>query len=172
MNMPPCLRAAALAASLLDASGIVFAQRADAEPAPWQEADVRLPDAVNLDRVVTFELTRPASLVFGIEADSLRIDTDGVVRYAFVARSSSGAVNVLFEGMRCQTAEVKLYAHWDKGSGWTPVVASEWKPLSFQGPTRRAMQMARGGVCAQSMPNGSPALILSTLRNGSADPSR
>ena len=169
MNMLTCLRVAALATILPGACGLALAQRTDAEPAPWQEAEVRLPDTVNLARVVTFELTRPASLVFGIEADSLRIDTDGVVRYAFVARSSSGAVNVLFEGMRCQTAEVKLYAHWDKGSGWTPVVASEWKPLSFQGPTRRAMQMARGGICAQSMPNGSPALILSTLRNGNAD---
>jgi hypothetical protein len=164
--------AAALAASLLGATGSGLAQPVGAEPEDWREAEVRLPATVNLERVVTFELSRSTSLVFGIEADSLRIDPDGVVRYAFVARSSSGAVNVLFEGIRCQTAEVKLYAHWDQGSGWTSVPASTWQALSFRGATRRAMQMARGGVCAQATPNTSPARILEALRSGTADTSR
>lgn len=166
------VHAAALAAVLLGTAGPGFSQPVGEEPEAWREAEVRLPATVNLDRVVAFDLNRSSSLVFGIEADSLRIDADGVVRYAFVARSSSGAVNVLFEGIRCQTAEVKLYAHWDPGSGWTPVAASTWQPLSFRGATRRAMQMARGGVCAQSTPNTSPARILDALRNGTADPSR
>ena len=165
-------RAVALTAMLAGVCGLTHAQAADASPQAWQEAPVRLPATVNLDRVVTFELTRPAQLVFGIDADTLRIDSDGVVRYAFVARSNSGALNVLFEGIRCQTGEVKLYAHWDKETGWTPVVGSEWKALSFQGTTRRAMQMARGGICAQATPNGTPARILETLRKGDTDPAR
>lgn len=165
----PHLIGVAVLAGLLAGQAPTFAQSAAADAPAWQEAEVRLPAKVNLDRVVTFELTKSSQLTFGIEADSLRIDPDGVVRYAFVARSASGAVNVLFEGIRCQTAEVRLYAHWDAGGGWTAVPASGWKPLSFQGATRRAMQMARGGVCAQATPNGSPARILDTLRNGDTD---
>lgn len=165
-------RAVVLTAVLSSLCGIAQAQPADPTPEAWQEAPVRLPDTVNLDRVVTFELTRTSQLTFGMDADSLRIDPDGVVRYAFVARSNSGALNVLFEGIRCQTGEVKLYAHWDKETGWTPVVGSEWKALSFQGTTRRAMQMARGGICAQATPNGTPARILETLRKGDTDPAR
>ena len=167
MTLPGFMGVAALVSVVAGLHGSARAQPVD--PPAWQEEAVRLPASINLDRVVTFELNKSAQLVFGIEADSLRVDPDGVVRYAFVARSSSGAVNVLFEGIRCQTAEVKLYAHWDQGSGWTPVAASDWKPLSFQGPTRRAMQMARGGVCAQATPNTSPARILETLRNGNID---
>ena len=76
------------------------------------------------------------------------------------------AIDALFEGIRCQTGEVKLYASWDAGQGWTPATRGEWQPLSFRGPTRRAMQMALGGVCSHRTPNGPPARILDTLRNG------
>ena len=132
-------------------------------PASKAKAGLRLPAPTGIVRAV--RTGQP-------DADTLRIDSDGVVRYAFVARSSSGALNVLFEGIRCQTGEVKLYAHWDKNTGWTPVAGGEWKALSFQGTTRRAMQMARGGICAQATPNGSPARILDTLRRGDTDLTR
>lgn len=162
-------RAAGVAICLAAASTMAAAQTAEEARDTWRESAPSLPTKLNLDRVVTFELGRSGNLTFGIEPDTLRIDSDGVVRYAFVARSASGAVNVLYEGVRCQTGEVKLYAHWDQGIGWTWVANSEWKPLSFQGTTRRAMQMARGGICAQSTPNGSPTRILDTLRNGNTD---
>lgn len=171
MTFPPALRTIAALACLGSALA-ASAQPAEAEPEAWREAEVRLPERIDLDSVVTFSLGTPSGMTFGIEPASLRVDADGVVRYAFVARSSSGATNVLFEGIRCQTGEVKLYASWDAGQGWTPVSGSAWQPLSFRGPTRRPMQMARGGVCSHRTPNGTPALILDTLRNGTPDLSR
>ena len=169
MNKMSMVTVATIAVGLCGVPGLAHAQRLDEERAAWQEAEVRLPDTVNLDRVVTFELTRPAAMVYGIDPGTLQIDGDGVVRYAFVARSASGALNVLYEGLRCQTAEVKLYAHWHKDTGWTPVPNAEWQELSFRGTTRRAMQMAKAGICANRSPNGPPRKMLDTLRNGSAD---
>lgn len=36
--------------------------------------------------------------------------SDGIVRYVLVARSSAGTESVSFEGMRCATREVRIYA--------------------------------------------------------------
>lgn len=163
------LRIFATASVLLFATSSATAQATAEDPKAWQEAEAVLPQQVNLDKVIEFDLDRRSALRFGIESDSLRIGPDGVVRYVFVARSTSGALNVLYEGIRCQTGEVKLYALWDPGTGWTPATSSAWIPLSFRGATRRAMQMARGGICFNSLPNGDPRKMLDTLRNGATE---
>ena len=50
------LMVATIAASLCALHDTANAQRVDEEREAWQEAEVRLPDTVNLDRVVNFEL--------------------------------------------------------------------------------------------------------------------
>ncbi|MCU0942235.1 MAG: CNP1-like family protein [Hydrogenophaga sp.] len=170
MNRHPAF-AALLATGLLAWSALSHAQYR--EPEVWEEAQVPAPTDWRLERVVEFALDdRSTSLRFGIDPDTLSINNDGVVRYVFVARSPSGAVNALFEGIRCKTAEVRVYARWDPDArNWLPGATGDgaWQPLDNRGMTRRAMQVARGGVCDGAAPNRSPALILDTLRNGRKD---
>ena len=51
------------------------------------------------------------------------------MRYVVVATSTSGAVNAIYEGIRCNTGEVKVYARHNPDSGWKPARAAEWRPL-------------------------------------------
>lgn len=164
-----------LAAALLGlASASLLAPAAHAlnqpeEPPPWQEAEVKPPATFSTDAITTFVLDAQSSMRLGIDPKTLTIDPDGVVRYVLVAKSSQGALNVLYEGIRCASAEVKVYARWDNVSSWNTSAKAEWEALAFRGTTRRAMQMARGGVCEGKVPNGTPARILRALQSGNTD---
>ncbi len=140
------------------------------DPEPWKEASVPAPTQWSVERAVEFQLGAESALRYAIDPQTVSIGEDGVARYVFIARSSNGAVNVFFEGMRCQTAEVKVYARWDPGARqWRDSGSEPWQALDVRGATRRAMQMARAGVCDGKSPNRSPSHIVNALRNGRAD---
>lgn len=138
---------------------------------PFAEAPQALtatPPSFNVQRLQTFEASPGSALVYGIDPATLVVDNQGVVRYVLVARSASGALNVLYEGIRCQTAELITYARWDNRSAWNIDEAAEWRPLSSSGSTRHAMSLARAAVCDGPTPNGDASNILRTLKRGSA----
>ncbi|NIM42532.1 MAG: hypothetical protein GTN84_15290 [Hydrogenophaga sp.] len=157
--------AAACAAALVTVHGAVRAQYQ--EPEPWKEAEVALPQRFSTEKLLTVDIEDRSSFEYGIDPDTLSVGTDGVVRYVFVARSRSGAVNVLYEGVRCDAAEVKVYGRWDPGSEqWRTSSTDEWQAMDTRGSTRRAFKLAQTGLCDGRAPNGSPRQILDTLRNG------
>lgn len=143
------------------------------EPEAWKEAEVALPTTWSAERAMEFRLDNQSALRYAIDPQTVSIGNDGVVRYVFLARSSSGAVNAFFEGVRCQTAEVKVYARWDPDARqWRRSGSEQWQALELRGATRRAMQMAHSGVCNNKAPNRSVAHILDALRNGRVDQTR
>jgi hypothetical protein len=146
------------------------AQVADAEA--WLEANVAPPAAFSIDQLQSFEVMQGSSLSYGIDPKTLSVGEDGVVRYVLVARSTSGALNVLYQGIRCQTAETKTYGRWDNKSSWNTSRSAEWQQLSFTGPTRPAMMLARVGICEGRTITGNPQKILNTLKKGRPDEAR
>lgn len=110
-------------------------------------------------------LEMPGSqLRFGVDPASIQIGKDGVVNYVVVASSSSGAVNGMYEGVRCATGEMKLYARNLPGSGWVPAKEAEWRPLHSQGMSRHSLLIARNGACVGQAPNQSPSQIARDLQ--------
>ncbi|MCJ0765056.1 CNP1-like family protein [Variovorax terrae] len=147
------------------AAGGAFAQLAADNP-DWRENDAPPPPAFELSRLVPFEVSASSSLAFGVDAGTIRIGGDGVVRYVVVARSKSGgATNTMYEGIRCATGEFKTYARYNEGSGWTPVSAPEWQSMYKAVRPRYALELARQGVCAENAPPPSVQHILRDLRN-------
>lgn len=162
--------AGALMSLLLCFSLGAQAQVEDAEP--WREADVALPKAFSTDQLQSFEVMQGSSLSYGIDPKTLTVGEDGVVRYVLVARSTSGALNALYQGIRCQTGEVKTYGRWNNQSSWNIGRSDDWQPLSFKGATRPAMMLARAGVCEGRTITGNPQKILNTLKKGRPDEAR
>lgn len=133
----------------------------------WQEKATEPPKTFSIDKLQAFTVSPGSALTYGIDPDSLTVGEDWVVRYVLVARSASGALNVLYEGIRCQSAEVKTYARWDNNrSAWHSPSNSEWKPMSFGGATRPAMVLAKEGLCNGNAVNGNPRKMLATLKTG------
>lgn len=155
--------------ALVVSAPAVHSQASFQEEPVWTESSVAPPPTFNVDSLHPFDVMQGSALTYGIDPGSLTVGEDGVVRYVLVARSSSGALNVLFQGIRCTTAETKTYARLsDKGS-WNISQDAAWQELSFRGPTRPAMMLARQGVCDGKAVTGNPRKILGALKTGVND---
>jgi hypothetical protein len=133
-------------AGLLLLSATAWAQR-DIEAADWKEEAVPPPPAFDAGKLLTFDVSQASSLSYGVDPATLRISKDGVLSYVMVATSASGARNVLYEGIRCTTGEVKTYARYGPSGNWTPVAQPEWRSMFDNMPSRHALAFARAGAC-------------------------
>ena len=167
--------AAVCAASL---AALAHAQTREDRAREWQEAEVPPPPAFNTDRLARFQVSIHSALTYGVVPDSLSVGEDGVVRYVMVARSTEGAVNVMYDGVRCASAEMKTYARWSPSGmplpetfshtdgEWKPVERPEWVALVGNASARPALTLARAALCDGTTPNGDARRILRDLRTG------
>ncbi len=150
-----------LALALLLAAGAAHAQLADVNP-DWKETEAPAPPALRTTGLIPLEI--PGSqLRYGVDPASVSLGSDGVVRYVVVAASASGAVNGIYEGIRCNTAEYKVYAR-NAGAGWS-TSGGDWRRLHDEPRSRHSLLVARTGACIGRGPNGSAAQIVRDLRS-------
>lgn len=148
-----CLLAAAFA-------GGVQAQLTQPDP-DWKEV-APAPPPLRTEGLIRIDMPQ-SNLRFGVDPASVSLGSDGVVRYVVVASSNSGAVNAFYEGIRCSTAEVRLYARHNPDSGWVLLSDGEWRSLHQSLPSRHSLVLARTGVCAGGAPNQSTTQIVRDL---------
>src|SRR5450631_3218972 len=91
----------------------------DSESKPHGELEVKLPAMPKAENLLPFEAGAASSNRFFIDAQSILVGDDGIVRYTLVIRSASGAENVSYEGMRCETVEQKYYAFGRRDGSWS-----------------------------------------------------
>jgi hypothetical protein len=151
-------------AALACAAGVACVS---AQPAPespdWKELDAPAPPALRTQGLIPVEVPG-TTLRFGVDPASLTVGDDGVVRYVVVASSPGGAVNGIYEGIRCSSGEVKVYARHNPDSGWVPVRDAQWQQLRRVSNSQYSLAIARNGVCLGNAPNGKAAQILIDLR--------
>lgn len=128
----------------------------------WKEIEAPPPPALRTTGLVPVEVPG-TSLRFGIDPASITVGADQVVRYVVVASSSSGAVNGIYEGIRCSQGQVKIYARHNPGTGWSPA-KDEWRDIYRTAHTRYSLVIAKSGICMQGAPNGTPAQMVRDLR--------
>ena len=78
----------------------------------WKEGSNNLPDYPQNNDLL--EVSGPPTYQnyqYLIDEKSLVVGQDGVVRYSIVIRSSGGSDNVLYDGLRCTTNQIKNYAY-------------------------------------------------------------
>jgi len=97
----------------------------------WNEAPVTLPPMPKDHDLVEFAPSVSTSFRFYVDRSSLSIGKGGVIRYVLVARSSSGSSNVSYEGMRCKSTEIRIYAL-GRGSSWAER-PNEWLKIGSKG---------------------------------------
>ncbi|WP_338720139.1 CNP1-like family protein [Herbaspirillum sp. DW155] len=134
------LRRAVLACSLLAACAGTLAQSFDEdfddEEKPWQEIAVHLPPTPQEQNLAEFYLSPQATMKAYIDVNSVSIGTDKVVRYTVVTKTQGGAVNVMYEGMRCETWEKKTYAFGHPDGTWSRSRRDKWQPIRDIGVNR------------------------------------
>jgi hypothetical protein len=155
------MRVSRLMAVLALAAPLAQAQLAPVDP-DWREVEAPPPPAVKLEGLIPLEMPG-STLRFGVDPNSIAIGNDGVVRYVVVA-AAAGAVNALYEGLRCSTAEIKVYARYNTGSGWTIAKDASWRPLHGAPGSGHSLVVARSGACVGHAPNRPASQIVRDLR--------
>lgn len=130
---------------LLSAVLAAVAAAAGAEGGEWQEVQAPPPPSLRLSGLIPIELPR-SELSFGVQPDSVSVGDDGVVRYTVVASSRSGTVNALYEGVRCASGDVKVYARYNDGT-WMLTQDAKWQSVHDNAAHRHSLAIARQGAC-------------------------
>lgn len=136
---------AALAVSLAF-GGWVHA--ADEQAEPWREVHVPLPAFPLPENLVEFSAGPTATARFMIDGSSLSVGEDRVIRFVLVIRTTGGATNVSFDGIRCETRERRAYAYGRDDRSWHAVTEAGWVPVSAGGANSPFAALYRYYFCA------------------------
>lgn len=100
------------------------------EKKAWEEQAVVLPSfpRTESDGLITLPVWG-TDYRYTIDLSALTADPDGVVRYSIAITSTTGARNIFYEGLRCQTAQYKTYAYGSQG-GWSEAVYPAWRTVT------------------------------------------
>jgi hypothetical protein len=160
------LLAAMLMFSPLVASAITVAEQdaLDGENKAWAESAVNLPAPPKKENLLSFYVSPTATIDFSVDAKSLSVDKDGVVRYTLVATSRTGATNISYEGIRCQSAEKKLYAFGQSDGSWSRARRDAWDVIRESGANRQHATLALEYFCDGGGVAGKAETIVERLR--------
>lgn len=93
------------------------------------EVKVSLPQYPKPENYLPFEVSGITPFAFFVDAKSVSVGADLVVRYSVIAKSPEGALNVSFEGMRCTEREFRVYAFGRSDNTWSEVRDSRWQAI-------------------------------------------
>ena len=158
-----CLFALMLAAN-------VFGQLKDDDP-DWKELQAPPPPSFSTDKLVPIDMPPHLTLKFGIDPATLAVMPDGIVRYVMVASSPTGAMNAMYEGIRCATAEFKTYARYTSSGTWNTIANPPWRKLDDNASSKHARALALQGLCEGRTVMGNSAQgILRALKGQNLEP--
>ena len=103
----------------------------DEEKKSWKEMEAKIPSYPSPKNLLHLEAGTGGHRVY-IDANSVSLGEDGVMRYTTVVKTSGGATNVSFEGMRCETREQKTYALGHSDGSWARARDPKWKRIELR----------------------------------------
>lgn len=173
----PSVASVLTAVTLLLASAAASAQSRfdeefDDEQKPWQEIAIQLPAAPTPENLLPFNVSATATQTFAVDAKSLTVGSDGVVRYTMVSKSQGGATNISYEGIRCESFERKLYAFGRPDGSWSRSRRDKWEPISRGIANQQHAALARDYLCQEKMVAGSAEDMVRRIRDQRSLPSQ
>lgn len=99
---------------------------------PWKEIEAKIPSYPKPENLIPFEAGKAGGHRYFIDARSLSLGEDGVMRFVLVIRAAGGATNVTFEGIRCEMRQRKFYAIGQANGSWTRARNAQWRRIGEQ----------------------------------------
>jgi hypothetical protein len=114
---------------------LFFAARAQAPAADgdfrdggrWEELQAQLPEFPRPENYLPLRVSATTQFDFFVDAKSVSVGKDGVVRYSLIAKSPEGALNISFEGIRCSEGRFRIYAFGRSDKTWSEARSSQWQ---------------------------------------------
>lgn len=132
----------------------------------WVESQVTPPAFPKDPDLIEFHVSAGATNRFMVDASTLSVGEDGVVRYVLVVKTPGGATNVTHEGIRCKTGEYKLFASGRSDGTWVRSRTGAWRPIENKPVNRHHAVLNREFFCPASTPIASPDEGREALRLG------
>ena len=120
----------------------------DEDKKPWKEIEARIPAYPRADNLLPFDGGGVSPHRFYIDAQSLSIGEDGVVRYTLVIKTAGGATNVSYEGIRCEERHQKYYATGRTDGTWVRARNPQWRRIELQELNRHHNVLVQDYLCA------------------------
>ena len=120
------------------------------EEEPWRELkDVETPAFPLQENLREFYVGAATANTYFIDASTLSVGSDGIVRYVLVVRTAGGATNVSFEGINCKERTWKHYATGRSDRSWVKSHAPriEWRPIENKPINRHHAALSRDLFC-------------------------
>jgi CNP1-like family len=93
------------------------------------EVQVPLPAYPKPENYLPFQVSATTPFAFFVDAKSISVGADRVVRYSLIAKSAEGGLNISFEGMRCADYQFRVYAFGRADNTWFEVRNSRWQAI-------------------------------------------
>jgi hypothetical protein len=137
----------------------------DDQSKSWKEIELKLPAAPRPENLIRFWVSPTATQSFMLDAASLTIGADGVIRYTMVATSAAGAKNISYEAIRCKSYEKKVYAFGRADGSWSRSTRDQWEAIKSSAANRQHASLAQDFFCDGETIAGNAAEILEKMRN-------
>jgi hypothetical protein len=133
----------------------------------WEAIQSNLPAYPQPENLLEFDAGPASNLRFYIDANSISVDEKRVIRYSLVSQSAQGAKNVSFEGLRCETREIKRYAIGNNDTRtWVRARVSEWQALEKVAQLQAQRELAKYYFCPRGLVVGSAGVAIRALKAG------
>ena len=131
---------------------------------PWVELEHKLPGYPKPENLLPFFVSAATDNLFYVDAPSISVGEDGVVRYTLLVKSPEGALNVSFEGMRCATREKRIYAFGRADGHWSKARFAKWEPIRYADRNRQHHMLFDDFFCSNGLPVNSPEEAVANLK--------
>jgi len=167
MNMLTCYRFALVLGccwSVCASAGLLSDDENKAPPK--EESALSLPAPPKSENLLRYAVgaVAGASMIFTIDAKSVSVGDDEIVRYSSVITSQSGAMNISYEGIRCKTSERKLFATGRPDGSWNTLSAAEWRRISSVGANSYQATLSKDFFCDGDTVAGKATTIVDRIR--------
>lgn len=149
------------------------------------ELQVQLPAYPKAGNLLPFDAGPASDNLHYIDAPSIVVGEDGVVRYTLVIKSPEGAMNISYEGMRCatdgaresvraeililkfQVTEKRLYAIGRDDKTWARARVSKWEELEDVSQYYAQRALSRYFFCPANVMVRNEEEAIQALKRGS-----
>lgn len=143
----------------------VVAPEDDKDKTEWVEEAVTPPPYPQDADLIAVAMAATSNEFF-VDRKSISIGADKVLRYTMLIRSNAGAVNVTYEGIRCETREKKLFHMGRKDGTWGAARAAKWSLISASGAVTYQKILMNDFFCPKEVSVKSAEEAINALRAG------
>lgn len=134
----------------------------------WVEDKTTLPPMPDAGKLFVLDVPDASRNAYFFDPDSLTLGRDGVTRLTLVTRHNGGSETVTHEGIRCKTAQYRLYGIGNDGQ-WVEPKRNPWRPIPLGRYKSLRSELYVSVLCKEGFPMAAER-IMKNLRYPSTAP--